>query len=584
MIAFTVIACLLAQAEPDFEAVGRIAVLHRGRPKPLDSFAREFMHEISGSSKFRGYKEGDKFIEVFKGGDPVGAVLRLIARPPEEVRNLRFLRIDHLALKEELKLDVGRLYFSLADLDAARPILEQREAEIVDRDNATVQQRAVLMIADKHWYIDAVCREQLLAIVPISYGELRSWPTVRQVKTWLDAQPGDPNVKAALDAFEQKAEGNRTKLEKIVDAYDRMMGGLAASRVDQFNAAGVELSAALATLNPNIYPKPSVIDAELTYNNAQPFRWVALILFVAALFYVASLVFDAPSLWWAAVLLQISSLVLHGYGYGLRWIACGQYPLSNHYESMMMLAAGASLIPLGFELTIRPKFIGMAGCIAAAVTIVLADNVYTFASQSFINPLQPALMNTVWMTIHVPVIMTAYASAMVMMILGHVYLAYNLFAPTRYEKLAQIDKFQHRMLQATVLFLLGGIILGAVWAGEAWGRPWGWDMKEVWALITLLTYLAVQHARFAGAIKGFGTAALAIASFASVILCYYGVNFLFGKGLHTYGFGNGDWLPINIYFGLEAVFVAVCVALRKKIPPPAAKVATGPSDEDALRS
>jgi ABC-type transport system involved in cytochrome c biogenesis permease subunit len=162
------------------------------------------------------------------------------------------------------------------------------------------------------------------------------------------------------------------------------------------------------------------------------------------------------------------------------------------------------------------------------------------------------------------------------MVLGHVYLAYHLFAPTRYDKLAQLDTYLHRILQVTVLFLLAGIILGAVWAGEAWGRPWGWDMKEVWALITLLVYLAMVHARFAGAIKGFGMAALSVAAFSVVILCYYGVNFLFGKGLHTYGFGSGDWLPLFIYFGIEAVFVGICLARREAAPRPVAKVEDEP--------
>jgi cytochrome c-type biogenesis protein CcsB len=343
-----------------------------------------------------------------------------------------------------------------------------------------------------------------------------------------------------------------------------MLGAVAAGRPAEFGKASGDLASQLAGLNPRIYPRPDVIDAELTYNHARPFTWTALILALAGLLFLLSFAFEAPWLWWAALFFQACSIGTHGYGYALRWIASGQYPLSNHYESMMMLAAGASLGTLLAECFMRVRVVGLAGSIVAAVTIVLADNVYTFASQSFINPLQPALMNTVWMTIHVPVIMTAYAMAFVLMVISHVYLVHALARPDNHEKLARLDRIQHRMLQITVLFLLAGIILGAVWAGEAWGRPWGWDMKEVWALITLLTYLAVMHARFAGAIKGFGTAVLGVGSFATVVLCYYGVNFLFGKGLHTYGFGAGDWGPLIVFFGLEGVFVAVCAALRRR--------------------
>ena len=113
------------------------------------------------------------------------------------------------------------------------------------------------------------------------------------------------------------------------------------------------------------------------------------------------------------------------------------------------------------------------------------------------------------------------------------------------------------MLQLTVLFLLGGIVLGAVWAGEAWGRPWGWDMKETWSLITLLAYLAILHARFLGVLRAVGTSIASLAAFQIMILTYYGVNFIFGKGLHTYGFGAGEMWPLIVFFGVEAVFVAV---------------------------
>ncbi|HKS15830.1 MAG TPA: cytochrome c biogenesis protein CcsA, partial [Planctomycetota bacterium] len=124
------------------------------------------------------------------------------------------------------------------------------------------------------------------------------------------------------------------------------------------------------------------------------------------------------------------------------------------------------------------------------------------------------------------------------------------------------DRVMRLVLQLTVLFLLFGIILGAVWAGEAWGRPWGWDMKETWALITLLCYLAILHGRFLGALRTFGTAIASLGAFQILILTYYGVNFLFGKGLHTYGFGSGEVWPLVVFFAAEAVFAGVCLAVH----------------------
>ena len=86
-----------------------------------------------------------------------------------------------------------------------------------------------------------------------------------------------------------------------------------------------------------------------------------------------------------------------------------------------------------------------------------------------------------------------------------------------------------------MVLLAAGTFLGGVWAASAWGRFWGWDPKEVWALISLLGYIAVLHARYVVWVKHFGLAVLAVACFTLVIAAWYGVNFLMGAGLHSYG-------------------------------------------------
>ena len=107
-----------------------------------------------------------------------------------------------------------------------------------------------------------------------------------------------------------------------------------------------------------------------------------------------------------------------------------------------------------------------------------------------------------------------------------------------------------------MLLLAAGTILGGVWADYSWGRFWGWDPKEVWALIALLGYLAVLHARFAGWILDFGLAALSVICFSLVVMAWYGVNFVLGAGLHSYGFGGGGAPYVFSAIGLQSLFVA----------------------------
>jgi cytochrome c biogenesis factor len=116
-------------------------------------------------------------------------------------------------------------------------------------------------------------------------------------------------------------------------------------------------------------------------------------------------------------------------------------------------------------------------------------------------------------------------------------------------------------LQVTALLLFAGIVLGAIWAGEAWGRPWGWDMKENWALVSLLAYAAILHLRMTGRLGGCALAVASIAGFGVILLTYFGVNLIFGRGLHTYGFGQGSMMPLILYGLVETAYVGIFLIL-----------------------
>jgi len=102
-----------------------------------------------------------------------------------------------------------------------------------------------------------------------------------------------------------------------------------------------------------------------------------------------------------------------------------------------------------------------------------------------------------------------------------------------------LSNFIYRTMQVGVLLIASGTILGGVWADYSWGRFWGWDPKEVWALITLLVYLIPLHGRFAGWVSSFGLVVASQVCFLSVVMAWYGVNFMLGVGLHSYGFTEG---------------------------------------------
>ena len=117
----------------------------------------------------------------------------------------------------------------------------------------------------------------------------------------------------------------------------------------------------------------------------------------------------------------------------------------------------------------------------------------------------------------------------------------------------------YRVLQLGVLLLAAGTILGGVWANYSWGRFWGWDPKETWALITLLCYIVVLHGRLAGWWRDFGLAVGSVICFLAVVMAWYGVNFVLGTGLHSYGFGIGGESYVMTAIGLDLIYVSAAI-------------------------
>lgn len=130
-------------------------------------------------------------------------------------------------------------------------------------------------------------------------------------------------------------------------------------------------------------------------------------------------------------------------------------------------------------------------------------------------------------------------------------------------RIKPLSNFIYRAMQVGVLLCAAGTILGGVWADYSWGRFWGWDPKEVWALITLLVYLIPLHGRFAGWVNTFGLVVASVVCFLSVLMAWYGVNFVLGVGLHSYGFVEGGGQGIVMAVSLAVLAVVAGAGWRR---------------------
>ena len=227
---------------------------------------------------------------------------------------------------------------------------------------------------------------------------------------------------------------------------------------------------------------------------------------------------------------------------------------------VIWVAFGTVFFALLFESFLHGGIFLLGAIPVAVISLILADTQPVILNPA-INPLMPVLRDNFWLTIHVLTITLSYAAFALSLGIAHVILIRLLL---RHQPLPILYNYLYRTLQVGVLLLATGTILGGVWANYSWGRFWDWDPKETWALITLLIYLFLLHGRIAGRWGGFGLTIGAVLAFLSVLMACYGVNFVLGTGLHSYGFSTGGFPLVLGFVGLELVLVAATIAIKKK--------------------
>ena len=282
------------------------------------------------------------------------------------------------------------------------------------------------------------------------------------------------------------------------------------------------------TVGANSLPSDAEFNSELMYNRLNHTRPLAMALTtVGIIVFIIYLVLSARgrtmNRWFRTTLLTVTIMTATYIAVliTLRTIASGHIPLANGYETMVFMSLCSLLLTLCLwkRNGLMPSF----GFIMSGLTLMVA---MMGQSNPQITPLMPVLSSPL-LSIHVCVIMIAYT------LLAFITLTSiaALVSPSQSGWLTR----QSQLLLYPALFLLtAGIFIGAVWANVSWGRYWGWDPKEVWALITMIVYAVPMHRESLPAMRSPKVFNIyLIAAFLSVIITYFGVNFFLG-GMHSY--------------------------------------------------
>jgi cytochrome c-type biogenesis protein CcsB len=493
-------------------------ILTDGRAKPLQTFANETALMVTGRESF----DGLSALQILWG----------YALDPEDYGERPYLRVDSLELKGTLGLPADEKRFSfhlLLNNPQFRTLYEQaRQSQQHDQKLSRLENDTLSVYA-KLDRLAGLMSGDALTIVPLP-DESGAW---RSTKGLREAHGGD--------------EG------EIYVGLARLDNAFAHGDAKAFEREARALGIALRDLNPAVYPAASRIERELFYEDFNAFgkAWKLYLLGFLVLMLLGFT--ERPWGYVAGTLLIGAGFALHTVGLGTRWAIAGRAPVSDMYESLIFMGWGAIAFGLLSEAFQRKRFLAIAAGLTGFLCLAFAEKL---PIDSAINPLVPVLAHTSWLAIHVMTIMLSYSALALAMVVGHAGLFVSAFQSHKTGLASTLSKVLYRTLQIGVLFLAAGIIFGAVWANESWGRYWGWDPKETWSLITLFVYLAIIHARFAGWLAHFGLAASAVMGFLAVVMTYYGVNFILAAGLHSYGFSEGGQFYVTLYAVIEIVIVA----------------------------
>ncbi len=504
------------------EMIRRLPIQYNGRHKPFDSFAREVLNAITGHPRV-----GRQ--------DPVVTVLSMIAQP-EVWQPQAIIAIPFVPLRESLGMDRKAQAISYDDLVATRVLMrhlppivakQQREEKLTMLEQET-------MDAFERFVGFSNLIQHRLELVPSSSASSPVWQSIMEPEGYA------PEVQA-----------------RVRGAWNDWIGALRDQQPEAIRSTTTALVATLRNLSPSAVPADWKIGLEVFYNHAAPFTIAHWLYLLAAIMIGMGLSPRRAQVGsWGMRVMWLTAL-LHAGGILIRVAVGGRPPVSNFFETMLWLPFVAVVLALIFERIYRAGYFAFSASILAAITLWVSEYV---PLDSSISPVVAVLRSNLWLTIHVLTIVASYGALALAAVLAHIYGVQFAARSARrgsHRSLASLEALLYRVIQVGVVLLAGGIMLGAVWANASWGRYWGWDPKETWALITLLWFIATLHGRFAGWLQGVAFALTTISGFFLLLMTYYGVSFYL-VGLHSYAGGHAKPLPPLLigYVAAELAFLA----------------------------
>ena len=515
-----------------------------GRMKPLNTLNVEIVNKVHGGT--------------IAGMTADQMVLGMMVRP-EAWREIKLIKINHKEINTLLGIDEKNKYASFSQFLEVPENLQGyklEEAISIAAQKAPVNRskfdKELLKIDERFNIVYMVFTGSIFKIFPKPADENKTWFATIE----------------ALQGFDQ--EDAMKVREVAVEYFTGVEASLKTGDWSSANKGIAEIAKYQKFYGAEVYPSETKIDAEIFYNQynifekLMPFYLVmGLVLLILSFVQIIKPKFRLGIFSKTATGLLIIFFVLHTIGLAIRWYIAGHAPWSNGYESMIYIAWATVLAGFIFSRN---------SVITLAATGILAGLILFVAHLNWLDPqvtnLVPVL-KSYWLSIHVSMITASYGFLALGALLGFISLLLFAMRGEGNKKhinlsILELNTINEMSLIVGLVLLTVGNFLGGVWANESWGRYWGWDPKETWALVSILLYAVVIHLRFIKAIyTPFIYAAVSLLVFSSIVMTYFGVNYYLA-GMHSYAKGDPVPVPDFVPWTYLVIFVLIAIAARNR--------------------
>lgn len=513
---------------------------HKGRMKPMQTLSRELLRKVSRKESFEGLNADQVILGMYVNR--------------EDWLSIPFIKVSE---NEELqaRLEINSDYASYKDFfnkDGSYKLMEEvRRAYGLQPIDRGTTEKEIMKVDERVNIVNMIFSGAFFRIIPNPGDENNEW---------VSARHDHGNNSAYPEVAEKFFSAYPSSLRSSMDDGDYTLT----------NQIIVELKGYQERAGGEVMPSNSKINAELLLNKMKVFGRLAgyypllglgflVLLFLSVFKEHGQYKQPFQILFYLVVL----GFIFHTIGLGMRWYVSGRAPWSNGYETMIYIAWTTTLAGLLFT---KRSIGGMAAMMILSGTILLVAMLSYLDPE--ITPLVPVL-KSYWLTIHVSLIAGSYGFLMLGAIIGLMNLILLIFLKQQNKR--RIKSVVQELSYISELTMMGGLVmlsigtyLGGVWANESWGRYWGWDAKETWALVTILVYAFILHMRIIPKLGGLYAFNLAtLFGWASVIMTYFGVNYYL-SGLHSYAAGDPVPIPMWVYISVASVTLISILAYWRK--------------------